>query len=270
VTDGIATGLARGGITISQAAAFAGVTVKTIRHYHQNGLLDEPKRDLSGYRRYGSVHLLRLVQVRTLADAGVPLAEIPPMLDADPDRFAAGLVAVEQRLDRRIEELRARRDMLQRLAAGDRALLPDRACGLLERMAARGLAPDEVSVARDAMVLVRALAPDDLEAYLSQIERNLDDPVVVALFKRWSGAGEWDPEDPRVDVLASDWADHVLANPSLIPSLVGLQSGADAQARSEMLSHLGEDNKPAWARITTLIEKRLRAAGIELGPRDLA
>ena len=69
------------GVTISQAAAFAGVTVKTVRHYHKHGLVEEPRRDSSGYRRYGPAELLRLVQVRTLAASGVPLAEIGPMLD---------------------------------------------------------------------------------------------------------------------------------------------------------------------------------------------
>jgi DNA-binding transcriptional MerR regulator len=62
---------AGGGVTIGQAAAFAGVTIKTVRHYHKLGLVDEPDRDSSGYRRYGSDDLLRLVQVRALADAGV-------------------------------------------------------------------------------------------------------------------------------------------------------------------------------------------------------
>jgi DNA-binding transcriptional MerR regulator len=98
-----------GGVTIGQAAAFAGVTVKTVRHYHKHGLIDEPRRDNSGYRRYGSADLLRLVQIRTLAAAGVPLAEIGAMLDADPDRFAAALVDVERRLNDRIDDLITRR-----------------------------------------------------------------------------------------------------------------------------------------------------------------
>ena len=63
------------GLTISQAAAVAGVTVKTVRHYHRLRLVPEPRRDPSGYRRYGSAELLRLVSVRTLAEAGVPLGE---------------------------------------------------------------------------------------------------------------------------------------------------------------------------------------------------
>ncbi|WP_372352877.1 MerR family transcriptional regulator [Streptomyces sp. KL116D] len=47
-----------------------------MRHYHRLGLVDEPERDRSGYRRYGSPDMVRLVQVRTLAGAGVPLVEI--------------------------------------------------------------------------------------------------------------------------------------------------------------------------------------------------
>ncbi|KAA8883801.1 MerR family transcriptional regulator [Nocardia colli] len=71
----------RDGFTIDRAAAFAGVTVATLRDYHRRGLVDEPECDGSGTRRYGPVELRRLVQVRTLAGAGVPLAEIGDLLD---------------------------------------------------------------------------------------------------------------------------------------------------------------------------------------------
>ncbi|WP_344167895.1 MerR family transcriptional regulator [Kribbella lupini] len=37
-------------LTISRLAAYAGVTVRAVRHYHQIGLLPEPERDHSGYR----------------------------------------------------------------------------------------------------------------------------------------------------------------------------------------------------------------------------
>ncbi|WP_433194367.1 MerR family transcriptional regulator [Nocardia sp. CA-107356] len=73
--------VARDGFTIGQAAAFAGVTVTTVQQYHQCGLVDEPDYDGSGRRRYRSTDLMRLVQVRTLAGAGVPLAEIGDLLD---------------------------------------------------------------------------------------------------------------------------------------------------------------------------------------------
>ncbi|MYT72366.1 MULTISPECIES: MerR family DNA-binding transcriptional regulator, partial [unclassified Streptomyces] len=122
------------GLTIGQAASFAGVTIKTVRHYHRLGLLAEPERDGSGYRRYRSGELYRLVQVRTLAAAGVPLAEIGDLLDTDPTTFAATLEDVHRRLTERIDDLVARRDRLHRLDHGDRALLPDRACAVLDRL----------------------------------------------------------------------------------------------------------------------------------------
>ncbi|WP_060711232.1 MerR family transcriptional regulator [Pseudonocardia sp. HH130629-09] len=110
------------GLTIGQAAAFCGVTIKTVRHYHRVGLVEEPRRDTSGYRRYTSTQLLRLVQVRTLAEAGVALAEIGDILGSDTVVSAAALSGVERRLDEQIAELIGRRERLRRLGDGDRAL----------------------------------------------------------------------------------------------------------------------------------------------------
>ena len=149
----------RNGVTIGHAAAFVGITIKTVRHYHKLRLVAEPKRDSSGYRRYGSDDLLRLVRVRTLAAAGVPLAEIGPLLDAGPALFTAAIVQVEQQLDERIAELTARRAMLHRLANGDRALLPDRAVEMLERMLDVGYSEDEVAATKDGWVLARRSSP---------------------------------------------------------------------------------------------------------------
>ena len=59
-------------ITIGRLAQYAGVT---IRVYHAKGLLPEPGRDRSGYRRYTAQHAIDLIKIRTLADAGVPLPE---------------------------------------------------------------------------------------------------------------------------------------------------------------------------------------------------
>ncbi len=69
-------------LTISQLAAYAGVTVRAVRHYHQVGLLPEPARDASGYRRYDATDVVRLIRIRTLAEAGVPLARVQDLLDA--------------------------------------------------------------------------------------------------------------------------------------------------------------------------------------------
>lgn len=252
------------GLTIGQAAAFVGVTIKTVRHYHRLGLIAEPERDGSGYRRYRSADLLRLVQVRTLAGAGVPLAEIGDLLDADPERFAAALDDVHRRLTERIEDLIARRDTLHRLDHGDRALLPDRACAVLDRLADLGFSPDYVAGQREALVLTRALIPEIFARFLTRLEYLLDDPEFVELTKRGWDARSWDSDDPRIEELASALADKLLANRALLAMPAGFQNRSDAAARYGLVNHHREDQGPSIARLNALVEANLRAAGIDV------
>ncbi|MFJ9618376.1 MerR family transcriptional regulator [Streptomyces noursei] len=255
------------GVTIGQAAAFVGVTVKTVRHYHKLGLVEEPERDSSGYRRYGSDELLRLVQVRTLAAAGVPLAETGPLLDADAARFAATLGDVERQLTAKIEELKARRDALQQLADGDRALLPDRACALLDRMPGLGFGPDYVAAQREALVLARALVPAGFDGFLTQLEHWLDDPEWIDLTKRGWEAETWQPDDPRIEELATAMADHYLANPTLLGNPGSLQAWRKASTQYRLINNHRGDQAPIAARLTALTEAKLRSAGVPI-PRQ--
>ncbi|MFC9621315.1 MerR family transcriptional regulator [Streptomyces sp. NPDC056930] len=257
----------RNGVTIGQAAAFVGVTVKTVRHYHKLGLVAEPERDSSGYRRYGSGELLHLVQARTLAAAGVPLAEIGPMLDADAARFDAALADVERQLTERIDELVARRDTLHRLADGDRALLPDRACAVLDRMAGLGFGPDYVAAQREALVLARALVPEGFDGFLNQLEHGLDDPEYIDLTKRGWEAETWEPDDPRIEELATAMADRYLANPALLGDHASLQAWAKASAQYKLINNHREDQAPVAARLTALTETKLRSAGVPMPHR---
>ena len=257
-----------GGLTIGQAAAFAGVTIKTVRHYHRLGLVDEPRRDTSGYRRYTSTDLLQLVQVRALAEAGVPLAEIGDLLDADNEGFAAAVADVERRLTDRIAKLVARRDALHRLSDGDRALLPDRACALLDRFAELGFGADFVAAHREGLVLARALAPDFFDGFVIQLEHRLADPDYVGLWKRSWEALSWEPDDPRLDWLASEMADNLLADRALMETQAGyFSSRPDAAARYDLINDHRADEAPTFARLTALIEARLRAAGVEVPHR---
>ncbi|WP_086847226.1 MerR family transcriptional regulator [Amycolatopsis kentuckyensis] len=254
----------RNGVTIGQAAAFAGVTVKTVRHYHKLGLAAEPGRDSSGYRRYGSADLLRLVQVRTLAAAGVPLAEIGPLLDVDAAGFAAAVADVGRRLTERIEDLVARRDTLHRLADGDRALLPDRAVALLEKMPGLGFTADEVAATREGWVLARALVPSQFDDYLTHFEQALDDPGLLRLARRAAEAEAWEPDDPRVAQLAAEAASHYLARPALLETVTGLHAGTDAATRYTLIARHGEERTPVAARLAGLFEAELRAAGVRI------
>ena len=82
--------------TVSQLARMAGVTVRTLHHYDQIGLLTpagrtEPESGRSaGYRLYGEGELLRLQQILFFKELDLPLDQIRQILD-DPgfDQVAA-------------------------------------------------------------------------------------------------------------------------------------------------------------------------------------
>ncbi|MDZ7929475.1 MerR family transcriptional regulator [Rhodococcus sp. NPDC076796] len=66
---------------IGSLADAAGTTPRTVRHYHRLGLLGEPRRLSNGYREYTIDDVVRLMRIRWLADAGMPLGAIAAALD---------------------------------------------------------------------------------------------------------------------------------------------------------------------------------------------
>jgi DNA-binding transcriptional MerR regulator len=59
----------------------AGVTVRTLHHYDEIGLLCPGERSAAGYRRYRECDLERLQQVRYYRELGFPLDEIATIID---------------------------------------------------------------------------------------------------------------------------------------------------------------------------------------------
>lgn len=95
----------------SELARLAQTTTSTIRHYHRLGLLEDPERRPNGYKQYSAVHLVRLLQIRRLADRGIRLTAIGRILRDDADS-AAALEQVDSELKASMRELaRARRDL---------------------------------------------------------------------------------------------------------------------------------------------------------------
>src|SRR3954447_26289460 len=121
-------------LTIGQLAAYAGVTARAVRHYHQIGLLPEPQRDASGYRRYGATAVVSLIKIRTLADAGVPLSQIARMLLADAAAFAEAVGRIDSHLSGEIERLETSRKQIAQLVAGDSLALPPEVTCYLDRL----------------------------------------------------------------------------------------------------------------------------------------
>ncbi len=67
--------------TVHQLARMAKVSVRTLHHYDQIGLLRPGTRSAAGYRQYGETELLRLQQILFFKELDVPLADIGRILD---------------------------------------------------------------------------------------------------------------------------------------------------------------------------------------------
>jgi len=63
-------------IRIGQFVQLTGVTLKTVKYYHQIGLLPEPPRSVGGYRLYGPAELNRMRLIRHLKSLGLDLQQI--------------------------------------------------------------------------------------------------------------------------------------------------------------------------------------------------
>ncbi|PJJ47855.1 DNA-binding transcriptional MerR regulator [Mumia flava] len=188
-------------LTISQLASYAGVTVRAVRHYHAKGLLQEPDRDHSGYRRYDAAAVVDLIRIRTLAGAGVPLSRVKELLDADDEEFAAAVADIDRRLRAEIRERQRHRTQIAQLAAGESLALPPEVVAYLDRLRALGIPEKMVVGERDAWILVAAQLPDQMATMMALKSAQLDEPMVVDLYRDLSEAIEWSPDDPRLPVL---------------------------------------------------------------------
>ncbi len=71
--------------TVGDLAAMAGVTVRTLHHYGDVGLLTPSGRSPAGYRLYGPEDVQRLTRILYYRDLGFGLDEIAALLDGDTD-----------------------------------------------------------------------------------------------------------------------------------------------------------------------------------------
>jgi DNA-binding transcriptional MerR regulator len=189
-------------LTIGQLAAYAGVTVRAVRHYHAKGLLPEPERDHSGYRRYDAAAVVELVRIRTLADAGVPLSRVRELLAADDEEFAAAVREIDRRLRAEIRERQHHRGRIAQLAAGDSLALPAEAVTYLQRMRELGFRERLVEVERDSWILIAAQMPEATAAFMAIKQAQLEHEELRRLYLDIGDLADCAPDDPRLPALA--------------------------------------------------------------------
>ena len=103
-------------LTVGQVAERFGVTVRTLHHYDEIGLLRPSERSRAGYRLYTDADLTRLQHVVVYRRLGFALEDIAPLID-DPD------VDVTEHLRRQRAAVMSRLDEMRGLVTAiERAL----------------------------------------------------------------------------------------------------------------------------------------------------
>ncbi|WP_235564467.1 MerR family transcriptional regulator [Modestobacter sp. Leaf380] len=165
---------------IGEVARTAGVSTRTIRHYHQLGVVPEPARRASGYREYDLADVLAVVRAVRLAERGLSLPEVRDVLHDDTGtELRAVLQHVVQDIEGQIDQLTGQRRVLLEMLDHDDlrlahlpAMPPALVAGLV------GVAdPGRLERERDAWESIAASVPHDQAAAITvAVEDVLADP----------------------------------------------------------------------------------------------
>ena len=176
---------------IGELARRTGLTVRTLHHYDEIGLLSPEERSDGGHRVYGEADVQRLYRIVSLRSLGFPLDAIAAALDhEDFDPRAA----VEDHLARLEAQMEQQRQLQARLRR------------LLERLDTE----DFLTTIEEMTMRQRYYTPEQLDE-LEQRRQTLGDDAIRDVEREWAGifatlraemdAGT-DPADPKLRPLA--------------------------------------------------------------------
>ncbi|MEV7398149.1 MerR family transcriptional regulator [Aeromicrobium sp. NPDC092404] len=242
-------------LTIGQLASYAGVTIRAVRHYHQVGLMPEPERDVSGYRTYGAEAVVRLIRIRTLAEAGVPLARVQELLNADATTFAEATSVIDRGLRAQIRELQEHRRRIAQLASGDSLAVPAEVADYLEQVRALGVPEMMIAAERDAWIMVAARYPDQISAFMADKVRQLEDPRTVRFYRLIAQLLTDDAAGEQVVVEMADLLAEMFEEAAATGQLDDQDLNMDDSAFVQLLDSMAEGH-PMVVRLRELLAER--------------
>jgi MerR family transcriptional regulator, thiopeptide resistance regulator len=251
-------------LTVKQLAAISGVTVRTLHHYDDIGLLKPAFVGGNGYRYYGRAEQLRLQRILFHRELGVPLSAIGELLDLEGEnqigvlrQHREKLAAERERyrvlietIDRTIDDLRGERVMAN--ADLYKGFSPEKQAGyeawLTERYGdamRAGIEHSKKSYARITPAEQEALGRElqAVEEALADALRKGIDPAAQAvevLIKRhraWVAAMWGRPCSAQA---YSGLADLYLGHPDFVARYEGIAKGFAAYLASAMKWHANQ------------------------------
>jgi MerR family transcriptional regulator, thiopeptide resistance regulator len=189
---------------IGEVAAATGLTVRTLHHYDEIGLLAPSERSEAGHRLYADDDVRRLYRIAAFRRLGFALGEIGALLDGDGADPRAVIRAQLERLD---AEVALREHLRSRLTR------------LLDALdAADGAGPDLFLEAIEGMTMFeRYYSPEQL-AQLDERRKALGEEGMRQAEAAWAAliaeaetlrASSVAPSDARAQALAARWSARV-------------------------------------------------------------
>jgi MerR family transcriptional regulator, thiopeptide resistance regulator len=233
---------------VGELAKQTGLTVRTLHHYDQIGLLSPSHRTAAGHRLYVEDDVARLQQVASLRNLGFPLEEIRDVLN---EKRMSPLQVVQLHAERLREQVKVQQRLVQRLDALAEGL----------RMAESVSADELIQSIEEITMFEKYYTPEQMD-YLAQRREQVGEgrikeveaewPRLMAEVRAEMEAGT-DPCDPRVQEMARRWKglieEFTGGNEGIRQSLGNLYQsenavhGMDMSAMRPMMEYVGR----AWA-----------------------
>ena len=242
-----------------ELAGLAGVTVRTLRHYHQLGILPEPARAPNGYRRYDVQHLITVLRIRRLTSIGIALGRIPELVHETGDDSGQALDNLHRELSLQIDRLITQRDLVSQLRETSAPPeLPPELARFWDAFAAARLSPAMVRMDRDATILLAHLVRVESMPQLVEFYRRMSHPgllpQVIELSTRFAALGV-DTSDEQLDELAADFSAKFGPIIAEFPGLMTSINGASTALLSDyIIETLSDPQRRAVAKINSRAE----------------
>jgi DNA-binding transcriptional MerR regulator len=202
-----------GRLSVTKVAEVTGLTPRAVRYYHSIGLVPEPPRDGSGYRRYGGKEVIELVRVARLRALGMPLPQIAERVSAtevDDVSLADALGVLADELDAEIERIVVTRDRLRELARSETFDQPVKTLTqALQDQGVLGPADHLRTGEKWAAAVLDAVHPEGMEGVLAEASRLFGNAAVMeALGPLRQRLGKLNGRSPDAEIadLAADVA----------------------------------------------------------------
>jgi len=188
------------GLKVGALAKRTGLTIRTLHHYDEIGLLSPSGRSASGYRLYSDEDVRRLERIVLLRGLGMPLESIASATQGDGHALIDLLQRHANAVDAKIDEFRKTRSKLAETIAQLRNHQPrstDDALALIEAVAAfdRYFTDEQRQTLR---ARAESLGRERID------EASLQWARLIADVRREMDAGT-SPDDQRVVALAREW-----------------------------------------------------------------